>query len=555
MSQRFPNGFERFRMLMGLRTRLWLRASGQSSRKVITFALGWSVFFAMAIGLGLGAHGIVSRNPGAEESFVHFACFGMFLMQVMLGMVSLAVAEFFDVSRILHLPLGYREVFAAMVVSGLFAPAILLYASPLVGAVCALDDGGPVLVRVAFIVVLVGMGHATALTINLFLLSMMTRRRLRDIATLLASLIGVTIYFLWRTSVRGGALEDLIASDPTSHLRWLPTSWIADLFLFRHDAVTLACRGGLLAALLVLLLMLGARLLRATFLGHLPSPEVSQVGSVARRRDWLPADLAVLVRTARTLCFREPQVRALWLQQTVFLMAPAVFMHLDAGGAGAVSVVFMTAVLLPMSHAHFAWSLFGLDGKGITLLLLSPTPRWRILFSRCIAFGGLFLISDLVMVFLLFLVIGIIDGSPLGMLHLVPWAFLLTAMADLMLMNVGLVTSVWFPMRIATAGRRAISGQRTENSGCATQLIRMMIIVPSILVGNLFGAVALWPVISFMVDDPPSILSLDPAWGFVTIPAAFGAVLALQWGVIMVAGRGLERREPQLLGALVDTGE
>lgn len=546
----------RFRLLLGLRFRLTFRSIGRSGGRTAAFVIAMAIMLVWGTMLGLGTYAQARSSPQRAEALAHFVFFSVFTAQVILGVVSLVVSEFFDVSRILHLPVGYREVFAAMALGGIFAPMTILYASPAVGLALGLGGGAAAgAARLLAFLLLLLLGHGLALLLNLVFLTLLSRRKLRDIATIVASLIGVGFYVAFRTMSPGrNGWARLLDSDPTAGLRWLPSSWAAELFLGAAPVPRLALAGGGVLVLLLGIWLLGARALRAAFLGQMPSPEAGAVAAdEARRRDWLPGDVAIILRTARKLYFREPQVKALYLQQTVFMLAPVLFIHLDRNGDAppAIVLLFMLPMLLAFSHMVFMQSLFGLDGRGLGLLLLTPVPRWRVLLARGMTLAGFFLLADLVVTALALLVSGLLQGSALALLPLLPKAWFAVAIFDIVMLAFGTVTSVAMPIRLVTQGRRALSGQRSENAGCSSQLLRLLLFFPAVAIGGVLAFVALWPVLDVGIYG----LAPDPSYVAATAPLAFLLALGLWALAIAVMGDRLQRHEERLVRAFVDTGE
>lgn len=564
----FPSGWERFRMLMALRTRLWARAAGQSPGRIIAFALGMVMFLGWGAGLGFASWQFVTNNPDDAARCVHAVCLGVFLMQVVLGLVSLAVAEFFDVSRLMHLPVGYREVFSAMAVSGVLAPMALMYASPLVGCAIGLEGGGGLLaLRLALVVVQVFLGHAAALALNLLFLSFFTRRRLRDLATILASVIGMTFYFGWQLLARGGDTGQIVREFPVEAMRWSPTSWLADVFVFDRG-YWIAVEAVGLSVFILLLLKIGASLLRRTFLGQTAAPSTKDLADEVGGRSFLPPDIGAMVRATRKVWMREPQIKAIWIQQTAFLLAPAVIVQLQ-GPAEPTAVVPILAMMvpffLPMSHLQFASNLFGLDGRGVTQILLAPVARWRVLVARGIAVGGFFLLWDAILILLVLLVSGVVSGvrsdeltvgAVSQYLRLAPWLFIAVALVDTVLFAVGTITSVYLPARLATPGRRPIQGQRAENTGCSAQMLRMLVFLPVFGLGLVLSVLALAPVAHRFLPQSDLIpFSIDPLWAFLTIPLAFALALGIYAAAVFGASRALLEREERIVRALADAGD
>jgi hypothetical protein len=231
-------------------------------------------------------------------------------------------------------------------------------------------------------------------------------------------------------------------------------------------------------------------------------------------------------------------------------------MDRSARSFGGGVVVAMLITLLPLSRLHFASSLFGLDGRGVTQLFLTPVSRWRILLARGIALGGAFLVADMAVVMIVLLAMGAVAGDPLGFVRLTPFAWVGLALGEIILITMGTVTSVYLPLRIATAGRRAIQGQRVENAGCSAQLVRMLVYLPALVVSLLLAAAALWPLKNRLFgEDVVGFLDVAPAWAALTIPLAFVFALGLYFAILFPMGDALQHREEKMVRALTDAGD
>ncbi len=267
----------------------------------------------------------------------------------------------------------------------------------------------------------------------------------------------------------------------------------------------------------------------------------------------MPRDLATLVESGRHVYWREPHVKGLYLQQTVFLVLPFAFIQFQSMKRGnpLPSLAYALPGLLAMSHLAFAQSLFGLDGRGITLQLLSPLPRWKLLLGRGIALLSIFVVFDAILAAILLVTSGVMRGDWRAHLDQFPFVLIAVLIADLVVVSLGNIVSVVAPTRLFTPGRRAIQGQRMENAGCAAQATRGFLFLPAILMGAILVGLALLPRLRWFSGS--RILPDSALW--VTIPLGIGLAGGIYALTVFLMGRSLERREERLAAALIDSGD
>ncbi len=548
------DSFGRFILLLGLRLKLTLRASGQSPGRMVAFLFGWAIFLVMALGTAWITAGQVRATPSLLPEMVRLVFVSTFVAQVLFGLMSLAASEFFDVSRLMHLPVREREVFSAMVASGLVSPMALFYGAPALGIVVGAGGGASIILcRVAIVVLLLLLGHAFALLFNLWLLLAFTRRRLRDLVTIFASILGTGVFIAIRSFDSQG-FQRLVEADPAARLWFFPSQWLARLFLLDISPGLASLLGFGVLSVFTFTFALGARALRASYLGQVPSPETKAIGGDETRAwRWLPRDLAALVESGRHVYWREPHVKGLYLQQTVFLVLPFAFIQFQSMKRGnpLPSLAYALPGLLAMSHLAFAQSLFGLDGRGITLQLLSPLPRWKLLLGRGIALLSIFVVFDAILAAILLVTSGVMRGDWRAHLDQFPFVLIAVLIADLVVVSLGNIVSVVAPTRLFTPGRRAIQGQRMENAGCAAQATRGFLFLPAILMGAILVGLALLPRLRWFSGS--RILPDSALW--VTIPLGIGLAGGIYALTVFLMGRSLERREERLAAALIDSGD
>jgi hypothetical protein len=534
----------RVRILLGLRLRLALRAAAGGQGRLVLTLLGWVLLAGVGLSLGIATARLASGEPALQGPLVRGVFLSVFLVQGALGALSVVASEFFDVSRLLHLPVRSREVFTAMTLAGLLSPMILVYAAPLVGLLVVVPGGGAdLLFRLASVLLLLLLGHSCALGLNLLLLLAFTRRRIRDLATLAASLVGTGVFLLIRTLEPDRTVEILV-SDPARGFAWVPSQWLARVFLEGPEALA----PGLLALLVqVAILAAGGRALAAAYLGLAP-PSATPARA---RPDSIPTGgpIAELARATRRIYLREPHIKGLYLQQTVFLLLPILLLEIQGAGRGTGSGVLLVLLpgLLALSHTAFVQSQFGLDGRGLQLLLLSPLPRSRLLLGRGLGLLGIFLVLDSLLATAAWGAVGWIQGIGPELRRL-PLVLGAVCILDLVMLAVGAVTSVVMPTRLFTPGRRALAGQRMEGAGCAAQAGRMLIFLPGLLAGSILAGIAVFPALPINRVVPPGAILLS-------LPLGVLAALLVWLLVLRRLGPTLQRRQDLVMATLIDAGD
>jgi hypothetical protein len=541
--------FRRFLLLLDLRRRLVFRGPGRGVGARIFYSVMLLQFAVWAGLLTFGVYEMTSERPDLADNLVRATFLGVFTLQLMLGSMGVAVGEFYDTNRLLHLPVGPREIFAAMSVSALFAPGTLFVAGPIIGVLAASGDPAPIIAaRAACFLAGIWFAHVCALTLGFVFLRFVSRRRFRDLATIAGSVVGVSIYLGFRAlSGRDGK------GDPTAWLssprfldaQFLPSQWFAEAFLAcGTDARRAAGFLALALAGAITAFLAGSAAFRA---GYDAGGEVAHASEVVTDvkpgpARFLPYDIAAVVQATYAVFRREPQLRAMLLQQLVFFVLPVVMARGDRAGGGGGAALFIPLMIV-LSHAALALSCFGVDGRGLGLLFASPISRRRLLLARLLALFGVFAVGDLLAAVGITVAVRAMRGDFAGAAPEAGALFGVTVLGDVALLACGAVASVVAPMVVIRTRRHA--APRVGREGCLVVLGRIMTLIPVALCTATAAGVALLP----------RLLKLDPLYYAVTVPAAAGVAVGLVAAGVSVGARLLEKREAEMLEALTDAGD
>ncbi|MSR75354.1 MAG: hypothetical protein EXS14_07785 [Planctomycetes bacterium] len=551
-----PSALQRCQILLGLRLRLLFRSR---SAKPVAFAFTLAVNFVLLLVAALFAVGTafgVSRNPELGDSLLASAFGSIFIAQCVLTLVGMAVSEFFDVGRIMHLPVAAKEVFAAMLLAGMISVMTPLYAASPLGVMVAQGGGAFVMLgRLLCVFAALALGHLVSLAIFFLMSTAMTRRRMRDFAVVLGSFVGISAYVGFRlldvNYIEPGRMQELAQMKAPAFFTWLPTAGLLDIWRGEFGGLA-SLRIGFTLLTGVLAFRFGAARLQRMLDGEAEPPSTAPVmNSESVEVPFLSPIVGAGFLLHLRLLWRDPQLRMQWLQQVVFICLPWVFMGVRTDGDEQNPwFVWWLPAMFVLARAGFHHGLFGADGKGLTLLMLSPAPRTQLVAGRMLAVLGMCIPIDLVLAALLLLLLGTLGGDPLCMLYAWPAVALGVVIFHTLAVAVGAVFSTRWPYPIASADRkRAVKAG--QGQGCVTTFVKLFCFLPELAVSGLLTALALAPLMDF-----PWVGRLLPSWSFaLTLPAVLAVCALLAVAGCIIGARTLEQREEQFLQALRETGD
>jgi hypothetical protein len=387
---------------------------------------------------------------------------------------------------------------------------------------------------------LVTFGQACALGVGYLLLLALSRRRLRDLATVIGSVIGIGSYALIRLFGPHADLREWAASEVAwNALGWSPTSWFSDLLAWEdperfRDLRSLAAPALALASSLALGGWVFSRFYERA--GESGQGDRTTRAPPPRGRV-LPPAIGAVARQTLAVIGREPQLRALLLQQLIFLLIPLLSLRDDRAAGFA---LFTVPFFIVFSHAWMSMSLLGIDGPGLRLLIQSPASRARILLGRAFAVLQVFALIDLLGCAALVAAMSAMGGveDPVRRFAEIATACLV---ADTVMVGAGAFVSVLAPSPIVRRSR----SMRMRQEGCMTSIgktvIRLPVIACAVLIG--LGTVL------------PAVVRLDAAWYLATVPSGLLIAAAIVGLGVGFGARRLAEREERVVAALAEAGE
>lgn len=542
----------RLKTLFYLRGRLTLRQfsreRGRIANALFVILLVLPLVVGAAVATGVGYLRLPDQWPAELLGVVLTA---IWLIWLIFPIVVSSLNEGLDITRLLVYPLPRRELVASVLLGTLFDyPTYLML--PLFVAVLV-GWGGGLALPVVLLALLLSYAHAVLIGqwVITAVGGILQSRRFRDLAIVVASLLGASCYFLQVgftrlvDNVTAAVTEEQIrAFSPLATLQWLPTGAAA-------RAIERATSGqwgesffwlGYSTILLFIIAWGWWRLLmRLTtgegFLFSLPPrPEKQKktAASIINWRlffTWLPADVAQLALKELRSVWRTPNRRIGILQMLIMplIMAGALIFNGDISA----ELPPWIGIALPIYALLNFWALtqnmLGWEGSGLPALMATPVPRQRIFLAKGLALTAAVSVPYLVVSAI------IVALAP-------NWQSLVGALTGLVMgvagMAVTAVFSVRFPMRINVESKQMRGGR--AGGGCQASLASLLLLPP------IFGLVTLPLVILLALAfwrDLPWLGLIGVILGGVYAGAVF-------WFGAQYAGRLLLQREAEVIAVL-----
>jgi hypothetical protein len=529
---------DRLIALVLLRWRMDLRALGVARERALALAIlvpGMLVFSAIgAVIMLVAVRSVASAEPGLLLPGLSALATVVGLFWMVSPLVSgLAIAETHDVSRLLHFPIPPWTLVASSLLANLSQPMVVAEL-PMILAVAVAVAGRAALLPLTLAGV--ALSFATILAaaqVTALLLSGAARnRRLHDLATFfgigLAFLIGLLpLLVLW-----GGArplaavARTLRAWDPFA---LSPFAWgvRAAVHAGRGDLAGFAALSAAAVLSVVAAMALSAFLIQRMARGDLNLGGDAAAAAAPARMRFAGAVGAVLEKDLR-MSWRDPALKA-----TLFigLLGPLLFVVfiLQGVGPGGGRGILYLALFLGVSA--FGSNAFGLERRGVALLMGFPVERWRILLGKNI--GALLLrLPGLLMLVAAALLLG--SGA------LLPAALTIAACGLILSAGVDNYASILFPVPHADP-RRAGGGR--HGRGLGAMLVSFVLLFATLVLVAPFAFLAWLP------------LLLDRPWLWLaSLPLALAGAAAVYAMLLAGAARVLEGREPELMERILSEG-
>jgi hypothetical protein len=538
------SGGRQLLLLLGLRARTMFRGRGGSGR-LVAAVIGMAILVPISLLLGGFVYqtmvGLASRGrPEYVAEWIHLVMALVWLMLVTMPVLGFGANEFFDISRLFHFPVSHRTVFVAQNIGLLFGGSVLFFLPALLGLVMGIP-GGIVPLRVLVVFLFLFNAVSVGQMLQLALLNLLRTRRFRDLVPILGALLSAGIYLLFRLFSASGdpqrVVLDVVGKGASRWLAPLPPYWVSSFLAPDAGGAQAALFFAGFLPLTALVVAIAAVLQERAFHGEIPAlglPEKTRRRREARRLPLplrlIPPEVRAVARKEFRVLRREPLVKSMLIQQSVFILVPAGFAaatilsETDSGRGPELAIrTGIYGFLLVASGLSL--NLLGLEGHGIVTLLSYPVPRVRILLGKVLAHFVLWATAMLVVVGA-----GVVALALLG-LPTAPGRLALLAVEGgcglAVLLGVGAWMSPLLPHPIVSRGsRQALAQGQAVREGCSVALLRVIVLTLVILL--------LFPVglVSWFV----------PGFVFLGIPYA---ALLLFVGV-RIGARTLANREEQV---------
>jgi ABC-2 type transport system permease protein len=478
----------------------------------------------------VGVRGAAAHEPAMVLPLLSLVATGIgvsWILSPLLAGVSLS--ESHDVSRLLQFPLPLLTLAAASLVGNLLQPAVLAGLPVLVSLSLALSPSAAALpFTLAGSLLSLLFLLAAAQVSGLVLHGLTRRRRFQDVAVFLVIGLGFVmsmvpvLIFSGSGRALGGVVRALLGSDLVA---LSPFAWglRAAVHAGRGDTLAFVGWAGAQAVAIAAAAALSAVLIERIYRGELDLGRRATEEASARAVMALPGQIGALLEKDLRVAWRDPATKA-----TLFLSCATplfwLFVFTRAGGGLSSSSLLMLAMLVGASAFG---NVFGLEGRGITLLLSFPVDRWRVLVAKNLS-GFTLRLPGLVTL------LGM--GALLAPPALLPAAAVVALCTFFVAAGGDNYASILFPMVAARPGHNPYGGAASGGRGLGAALLGALFFLGTLVAASPFVFLA-WL---------PMLLERPVLW-LASLPLALAGAAAVYAMLVAGAARVLERREPDLL--------
>jgi ABC-2 type transport system permease protein len=449
-------------------------------------------------------------------------------------LTGVALSETHDLTRLLHFPLPARTLVASSLLANLVQPAVLAKL-PIVLGVAAGVAPRPaswvpaiagVMLAFAFILAVDQLG-------SLLLHGLFRSRRARDLGLFVGLALGFVlsmlplVFFATGLPRLAGLRRLLLEHDAFA---FSPFAWgvRAAVLAGRGDQAGFLAYAGLAAAALGGCMAVAGLLVRRIHRGELDVGGAPSGAQARPARLVLPGTIGALLEKDLRVAWRDPALKATAL---IGLLGPLLFlffMYQARGPQGFGGSLILVAAFVGASG--FGGNAFGLERRGIALLMGLPVERWRLLVAKN---AGALLLR---LPGLLMLAAAGLFLAPV----FAPAALAAAVCAAAVAAGVDNFFSIYFPAALPEPGKTMTAGPGRR--GFAAAALGALMLAGALLLAAPFVFLA-WMPITFA----------RPALWLVTLPLALAGAAALYAMLVAGAAGVLERREPEMLERMLSS--
>jgi ABC-2 type transport system permease protein len=530
---------DRLIALVLLRFRLDLRALGVARERAVALAVvlpGMLLFSTVgAVVMLLAVRSLAASDPGLLLPGLSALATVVGLFWLVSPLVSgLAIAENHDVSRLMHFPIPAWTLVGSSLLANLSQPMVVAEA-PMIAALAIAVAGRAAVLPLTLVGVVLSFAVilASAQVTALLLSGAARNRRAQDLATFfgigLAFLIGLLpLALLWGGPRPLAVLARLLRATDLFALS--PFAWgvRAAVHAGRGDFAAFGVHAAASVLAVAGAMALSAALIQRISRGELDlSGGAASAGAPARMRFGGP--LGALVEKDVRMSWRDPALKA-----TLFvgLIGPLLFVAFILQGASRAGGRSLLYLALFLGVSAFGNNAFGLERRGVALLMGFPVERWRILLGKNLS-ALLFRTPGLLML--------VAASFILGAAELLPAAATITACGLVIGSGIDNYASVLFPSPHADPRRGATATR--GGRGLGAMVVSFLLLGVTLLIAAPFVFLA-WV---------PLLLGRPWLWAG-SLPLALLGSAAVYAMLLAGAARLLERREPELMERMLSEG-
>jgi ABC-2 type transport system permease protein len=525
---------DRLIALVLLRFRLEVRAMLYARERRVGLVLAVPFLFLFA-SLGsivayAGVRSVASAEGDVVAPLLSAVATGLGVFWILSPLLTgFALAETHDLTRLVHFPIPLPTLALSSLIANLAQPTVLAEVPIALAIAAALGEGGTFTLAAAGVLSTLLFFLAASQAAGLVLHALTRNRRLHDAALFLALGLGFALSLLPMLILAGG-LRPVAGGLARAALR-------SDVFVFSPFAwgARAAVHGGrgdlapfafwLAAQWLAIGAAVGVSvlLIKRIYRGELKLG-IAAARAASRARMWLPGATGALLEKDLRVAWRDPALKA-----TLFmgLAAPLVFFVIvtQTGALGRTGTgLLVLATYIGM--ATFGSNAFGMERRGVALLLGFPLARWRVLLGKNLG-GVLFRVPALLAL--------TVAGALLEPTYL-PAALTIAACAMMVAAGADNYISILFPVAAPEPGRSPHAAGAAGGRGLVTALLSAALFAGAMLLAAPFVLLAWLPV-----------LAGDLAWWWIALPLALLGAAATYALLVGGAEQLLLRREPELL--------
>jgi len=446
-------------------------------------------------------------------------------------LAGVAFTESHDMSRLMHFPLPLPTLVVSSLIANLAQPMVLAEV-PVLLTLAAVTAGRATLFPLALFGVLISFVFilAASQAAGLVLHGLSRNRRFSDRALFLGLALGVCVSVAPLALLIAGPgivarLFDWLSGNDLFVLS--PFAWgvRAAVHVGRGDVGLFVAYAG--AGFLAIGAALGASalLIQLIHRGELNLGSATGTASGARARMFLPGALGALVEKDLRSAWRDPALKATLFMGLVGPLLFLVFLSQTPSGARSGSAILLLASFVGLSA--FGSNAFGLERRGLALLLGFPLERFWILLAKNLA-SMLYRMPGVAVL--------LIAGGLLAPLDHLPAAATIALSTLMIAAGVDNYLSILFPAAVPPPGRSPYEGTASGGRGLGAFALTAALIPVVLLLAAPFAFLAWLPI---LLDMP--VLWLG------SLPMALGGSAAIYAMLAAGAARLLAGREPELL--------